>query len=261
LKAKTVFLSGIVLALSLSIATTLPYVLAWWSFNTQSRETNVVEVSGETYTEGELNSLVNITLIAVYPKAAFEARSNMFAMHLVFIVRLDSNITEFICDEIRANFYSVNWTYGYFGWKKLSFSTGILVDFYRRDNRGEIAPFLANLSMDINSGRWPPFSQNISHLLYLTDYIETYPDVSLHARIRAINNSFGIGVLFDMKEHPTTIYRFNIPWTVRIAYGGSLFIIGAVSVNLFYRRDLDRKHGNSGTNTTKKHQHFSVLCL
>lgn len=261
MKAKIVFLSGIVLALSLSIATTVPYVLAWWSFNTQSRETNVVEVSGETYTEGEPNSLVNITLIAMYPKATLEARSNMFVMHVFFLVVLDSNITEFICDEIRANFYSVNWTYGYLGSKRLSFWTGTLVDFYRRDNRGEIVPFVANLSMDIDPGQWPPFSQDVSHLLYLTDYVETYPDVSLHARIRAINNSFGIGVLFDMKEHPTTIYRFNIPSTVWIAYGSSLFIIGAVSVNLFYRRDLDRKHGNSGTNMTKKHQHCSVLCL
>ena len=261
MKARIVFLSGIVLALSLSTVITVPYVLAWWSFNTQSRETNVVEVSGETYTEGELDSLVNITLIAVYPRAALEARSNMFVVHLVFFVRLDSNITEFICDEIQADFRSINWTYTYFGQKSLSFWRGTLVDFYHRDNRGEIGPFLANLSMDIDPGRWPPFYQDVSHLLYLTDHIETYPDVSLHARIRANNNSFGIGVLFDMKKHSTTIYRFNIPPTVWIAYGSSLFIIGAVSVNLFYHRDLDGKHGSSETNVTKKHQHCSVLCL
>jgi hypothetical protein len=253
LKPRIIFLSGIALALSLSTAITVPYVLSWWSFNLQSRETNVVEVSGETYTEGEPDSLVNITLIAVYPRAALEARSNMFVMHLVFFARLNSNITEFICDEIQADFRSINWTYTYFGRKSLSFWTGTLVDFYHHDNRGEIGPFLGNLSINIDSGRWPPFYQDVSHLLYLTDHIETHPDVSLHLRIRANNNSFMTVVLFDMKKHPTTIYRFNIPPTVWIAYGSSLFIIGAVCVNLFYHRHLNRKHGNSEINVTKKH--------
>jgi hypothetical protein len=48
-------------------------------------------------------------------------------------------------------------------------------------------------------------------------------------------NSSGIGVFFDMTTYSTIIYRFNFPPIVWIAYGGSLFTIVAVSVNLLYK--------------------------
>lgn len=234
-KPKIVFLLGIMLAIILSTVATLPYFLAWRSFRSQSTEMNVVNVHGITYIEGRQTSLVNIRLIAVYPKAAGEAYSDMFVVNLAFLVSLDSNITEFKCNEIQVNFRSLNWTYVYYGWEELSVQSGTLVDFYHTDNKGSIAPFFVNVSMNIDSAQWPPFYQDFSHLLYLTDQIETFPDLVLNGQIGMGTNSSGIGVFFDMTKYSTTIYRFNFPPTVWIAYGGSLFTIVAVSVNLLYK--------------------------
>lgn len=102
---------------------------------------NVVNVHGTTYIDGEQSSLVNITLIAIYPKAAVEAYSDIFAVNLFFLVSLDSNITEFICYDIEVDFRSVNWTYLYYGRETLDVQSGTLVDFHRVDNTGSIAPF------------------------------------------------------------------------------------------------------------------------
>jgi len=237
LRPERVFLLGIVSAILLLAAATIPYFLAWMSFCSQSAETNIVNVRGVTYMEGEQTSLINITLIAVYPKAAVEAYSDMFTIHLVFLVSLDSNITEFICNEIQVDFRSLNWTYVYYGWENLSFQSGTLVDFHHIDNKGSIPLFFANVSMNIDSGQWPPFLQDVSHLLYLTDQIETFPDLVLNGRIRMGTNASGIGVLFDMTKHSTTIYRFNFPPAVWIAYGSSLFIMVAVSANLLYKHE------------------------
>ena len=217
LRPERVFLLGIVSAILLLAAATIPYFLAWMSFCSQSAETNIVNVRGVTYMEGEQTSLINITLIAVYPKAAVEAYSDMFTIHLVF--------------------RSLNWTYVYYGWENLSFQSGTLVDFHHIDNKGSIPLFFANVSMNIDSGQWPPFLQDVSHLLYLTDQIETFPDLVLNGRIRMGTNASGIGVLFDMTKHSTTIYRFNFPPAVWIAYGSTLFIMVAVSANLLYKHE------------------------
>lgn len=236
---KVLSLLGVALAILLSIAVTVPYVIAWLNLGSESREINVANIKGETIVfGGEHSSLVNITLFAVYPKAAVEAKSNMFVTRLVFLVILDSGITEFICDEIRTNFRSLARNYDYYGLEGLSFSTGRLVDFYRRwREEGNIAPFSANVSMAVHSGRWPQFSQDMSHMLYLTDRIETAPHTILSARIRTINGtSSSISVFFDMTKYATIVYRFNFPPTVWIAYGSSLFIIVAILVNLLYRR-------------------------
>ena len=231
-------------AIILSVVPTAPYVTAWWNFGLETKEMNVVNVRGETRVGfgREHSSLVNITLIAVYPKAAVEARSDMFVMHLAFLVILDPNITEFICDDIEVTFRSLNLTYEYYGLKALSFSSGTLVDFYRINSEGNIAPFSTNVSMAIHPGFWPPFRQDVSHLLYLTDRIETFPRVRLSGRIHYINNTGSpISVFFNMTKNVTSIYRFNFPLTLWIAYGSSLFILIAVSVNLLYHHGLKKK--------------------
>jgi len=236
-----VFNLGVLLALVLSIVTTVPYTSAWWSFSSQNREMNVVNVSGETILVdgGKQTSTVNIALVAVYPKAVIEAHSNMFLMQLAFLVSLDSNITEFICDEIKPNFRSANQTYEYYGFMALSFSMGTLVDFYRSRNEGNIAPFSANASIPINSRSWPPFPQDVSHMLYLTERFETLAHVWLNARVRMNNSTAFISVFFDLANYHTTIYRFNYPPTVWIAYGSSVSIVGIVSINLLHHRKRD----------------------
>lgn len=243
--AKVFSFLGVVLAILLSIAVTVPYVIAWWNLSSESREINVVNVEGETYTESgeDHSSLVNVTLISVYPKAAIEARSNMFVMHLAFLVFLDSSITEFICDEIETRFRSLHRNYEYYGSKTLSFWTGTLANFYRKDDGGNIAPFSANVSITVRSARWPPFSPDLTHMLYLTDTIETAPLARLSGRIRTMNNTlYFISVFFNMTRHTTIIYRFNYPPTVWVAYGVSLFIVIAVSINLLYHRSLKMKN-------------------
>lgn len=241
---KRVFFLGVAVAITLSVAITAPYVFAWWNFNSQSRELNVVNVSGESLLvdEDKPTSLVNITLVAVYPKAVVEAASNMFFVQLVSLVSLDSNITEFVCDEVEANFRSSEGTDEYFGLTTLSFSTGTLVDFYRSKNEGNIAPFPANASIPIHSGRWPPFPQDASHMLYLTDQFETLAQVRLSGRVRINDSTSFLSVFFNLTNYPTAIYRFNYPSTVWIAYGSSVIIIGIVSINLLYHRERDRVH-------------------
>jgi hypothetical protein len=235
-KPKIVFFLGLLVSIILLTAAVLPYVLAWQSFHSMSTEANVINVNGIAYADGEQTSLINVTLIAVYPRAAVEAYSDMFAVDLFFLVSLDSNITEFICYDIEVDFRGVNWTDVYYGWKDLDVQSGTLVDFHHVNNIGNIAPFLVNVSMNIDSGTWPPFNQDVSHLLYLTDQIETFPYLVLNGRIEIGSNCPDIGVLFNMTKHSTIICRFNYPPTVWIAYGASAFIMIAVSLNLFYKR-------------------------
>jgi hypothetical protein len=239
LKAKRVFLLGILLAVILSVPLTAVYVSAWWNLGLQSKEMNVVNVLGKTLGV-DMNgrtSLVNITMVSVYPKTAVEAYSNMFTVHLVFLLSLNSNITEFIVDEIEVNFRSQNQTYTYFGFETLSFTLGTLVDFFRRDsNGGNIAPYSANVSIPVSPGTLPPSPQGV---LDLTNRIETFPEVLLHSRGIISDTSLGTfstSILFDLTKHSTIIYRFNYPPTVWIAYGSSLFIIVVVYLNLIYRR-------------------------
>lgn len=229
---------GFVLAILLSVAVTAPYVVTWRSFDLESREINLVNVKGINYvSHGEDGSLVNVTLISIYPKAVVERISNIFAAQLVFLLSLNPNVIEFICDEIEVKFRSVNGTYEYFGRETLSFTTGTLVNFYRKSDGGNIAPFSENVSIIVDPGQWPPFPQDLAHLFYLTDRIETSPFAMLTARIHTINGETSfITVFFNITSYTTTIYRFNYPPTIWVIYGCSLFIATAISINLLYHR-------------------------
>ena len=217
---------------------TVPYLVTWRSVDLESREVNLVNVKGVNYvSHGEDGSLVNVTLISVYPKAAVERSSNIFVVQMVFTLSMNPNVTEFICDQIEVNFRSVTGTYEYSGMNTLSFTTGALANFYRQSDGGNIAPFSENVSIIVNSARWPPFSQDLAHLFYLTDRIETYPFARLSAGIRTVNGeSSFVTVFFNMTSHTTAIYRFNYPPTIWVVYGCSLFIAAVASVNLLYHR-------------------------
>jgi len=241
-KPRIIFLLGTMVAISLSSAVTIPYVSAWWNL-LQSREMNVVPALGETHMlmEGVPSSLVNITIIAVYPEAVVESRSRMFVVHLVFYVIVDSNIAEFICDEIEAVFSRSNWSYDYWGHESLGWGEN-LWDFYHYSSEGKIAPFFANVSIRIDPNSWPPFPQDISHMLYLADRFETSSFVQLHGRFHYPDgNGSVLVVFFNMTKYTTTVYRFNFPITLWIVYGGSLFIVVAVSANLLYNHQQKKK--------------------
>ena len=206
---------GILVALILSVTVTIPYVLALWSLNHRRREMNVAAVAGETHMHFHPDSLVNITLVAVYPKAAVEERSNMFVVHFVFLIKLDVNIVEFECDKIEINFWSSNWTSDaptYFGSKTLNHYDRTPENLSRYSASGRIPPFIANVSVDIGAGRWPPHYQGVPNLIYLAGEVETSPNARLLGRITTTNNLWGPWtVLFDIERYPTTIYRFNFP--------------------------------------------------
>lgn len=121
--------------------------------------------------------------------------------------------------------------------KTLSFHTGALENLYRRDNTGEIEPFVANDSITINAGRWPPIYEGVSGLLYLVGEVETLPVARLQGRVRFKNDLGGFwSVNFDMRDYPIVIYRINFPPTVWAGYGFSLVIVALVSVNFIYKR-------------------------
>jgi hypothetical protein len=238
--AKVFSLLGFVLAILLSVGVTVPYLVTWRSLDLESREVNLVNVKGVNY--GEDGSLINVTLISVYPKAAVERSSNIFVVQMVFLLSLNPNVKEFICGWIEVNFRSVTGTDEYSGMNTLDFWTGTLANFYRWSDRGNIAPFSENVSIIVNSARWPLFSQDLARLFYLTDRIETYPSASLSASIRTINGEWSfVTVFFNMTSHTTVIYRFNHPPTIWVVYGCSLFIAAVVSVNLLYHRKNETK--------------------
>lgn len=238
---------GLTSASLLSVIVTVPYIIAWWNFNMESREINLVNVKGINYvTYGEEGSLLNVTLISAYPKAAVERKSNIFVSQLFFLFSLNPNVTEFICAEIEVNFVSVDRTYMYFGIETLSFARGTLVNFYRKNDGGNIAPFSENISINVHPGQWPPFSQDLAHLFYFTDRIETQPFVRLSARLRTINREYSfITVFFDIPSHITAIYRFNYPPTIFIIYGCSMLVVAAITINLLYHRKTKQKQHQS----------------
>lgn len=239
---KAGLVSGLTLlaAMILLVATTIPYVSTWLSFNSLSRETNIVQVQGETHIidEDASPSIVNTTAIAVYPKAAVEVYSNIFVMYLAFLVDLDPSITWFQCRELGADFCNLARTYSYSGRQSLSYSQRTLVNFERRSEIGSIPSFSENVSLSIDPGLWPPASHDVSPLLYLTDQIEAFPHVIFQGQASIETNNpltfVTMSVFFNMSRYPTTIYRFNYPSAVWLAYGGSLFTMVIASAKLLH---------------------------
>ena len=207
---------------------TFPYASAWQSFSNESRKVNTVYVDGEPYIwelgsnyHRKSNHLFNVTLVSVYPKAAVEANDNMFTMQLVFFIVLHPNITEFICDEVRANFRTAQEYCKYIGLRTLSFQLGSLVDFYRQNEYGNIIPFSANDTLKIRPASWPPF-RDLTSMLYFVGRIETWPIIELRGRLSFRNDTetvrYGFNVYFNLTSYKTNIYRFNYPPTLWLAY-------------------------------------------
>lgn len=237
--AKACLLLGIAAAFLISIIITVPYIIAWRNLDIESREVNFLNVRGINHvSNGEDGSLINVTLISMYPKAAVERKSNIFVIRLVFLLSLRFDVTEFICDEVKVKFRRVDGVdILCIGWETISFQTGKLVNFYRKSDGGNIAPFTANTSINIQPNRWPPFSQDLTNLFYLTDRIETSPLITLNARARTANGELSIiTVFFDMSPYTIAIYRFNFPPTIFVIYGCSLVIVAAIAITLLYHR-------------------------
>ena len=227
---------------------TFPYASAWQSFSNESKKVNTVYVNGETYiwnlwsNNYRKSCLFNVTLVSVYPKAAVEAHYNMFTMQLVFFIVLHPNITEFICDEVRANFRTAQEYYAYAGQKTLSFESGTLVDFYRWNEDGNIAPFSVNDTLVITAGKWPPL-QGSTSMLYFVGRIETWPIIELHGRLSFRNDTetvrYGFNVYFNLTSYKTNIYRFNYPLTLWLAYSACTLTL-IVSVIYLKRQSLSK---------------------
>jgi len=147
----------------MSVAITLLYILIWNSYNSESKEINTVEILGETNIEKMSDSLVNLTLVAVYPEAAAYAYDNMFTIQLVFLVVLDQNITDFRIYDLYIEFHSWDWSMVCGGYPPSEYQS----DFYRHSESGNTTPYFANFSIVIRSGRRPPsYSANF---LYFAD--------------------------------------------------------------------------------------------
>ncbi len=240
-------LLGIILAVLLVGAVTFPYAITWVNLGYESKEFHVAYEDGETYVRArggsshKSNVFVNVTVVSIHPQAAVEAYSEMFSSELVFFVMLHPNVTEFICDEIRMYFRSLTGTYDYYGLVGLSFTTGRLVDFYREwRDEGNIAPFSTKVTLPINPSHWPPFRQTLTFMLSFADRIETTPLLTLSGRFKTINNTeinnYGFLIHFNMTSYNTSIYRFNYPPTLWLAYGASMLIFTVSTIYLIKRR-------------------------
>ena len=230
---KHIFVLGISVALVMSAAITLPYILIWNSYNSENREINTVKILGETSIEKMSDSLVNLTLIAIYPKAAVYAYDNMFTIQLVFLVALDPNITDFRIYDLHVEFRNWDWSIVCIGYSPTEYQS----DFYRHSQIGNMPPYFTDLSIVVRSGRWPP--SYAANLLYFADRVETFPEIRLNGAITLNNdnrNSSMLGFSFDMGNYSTAIYCFNYPSTLWIIYGSSLFIAIGVSVNYLLKK-------------------------
>lgn len=229
--AKYVLFIGICAALVMSASVTVPYLSVWNSYNMESREMNVVAVRGEAIGEGLANTVANATLIAAYPKASINAYSNVFTLQLIFFVELETHVTSFHVSEEPVLFYSKDWNYSFIGYFPRHFQS----DFRRYSSSGNIAPFFANYSMTLLSGRWPPIYA--SNPLYFAGTVQVSAKFVLNGEVYLDTDSYvRIAFLFDMEDYPVTVYCFNNPVTLWAAYAGSLIVGAAVSVNYFLVR-------------------------
>jgi len=236
IRTKTVLFFGIMAALVISIAVTVPYVLTWTSYNSQVREMNFVSMSGETHIQNMSKSLVNITLVAVYPKVAVHTTYHAFKVQLVFLITLDPSITDFRIehDEV-IEFRSSDWSYAYVGWPPHDFQS----NFYRSEIEG-ITPYFVNATVEMTCGQSP-----ISYpWWYLAGTVDFCPETRLYGYIILNNdpkNSSSIGFLFDLAGYPTSIHFFNYSFTLWVAYGSSICIAILPWLVCHY---LSQKHRN-----------------
>lgn len=232
----TVFFFGIFLALVISITVTVPYVLTWTNYNSQIREMNFVNMSGETYIQNMSKPLVNITLVAVYPKVALHTTYHVFKAQLIFLITLDPSITDFRIDNDEImEFRSSDWNHVYVGWPPQDFQS----NFYRFSEIGEITSYFVNATVEMTSGK--PVSYPWS---YLAGTVDVYPEVRLNSFIILNNdnrNSSSIGFLFDMARYQTSIHIFNYSSTLWVAYGSSICIAILPWLVYYYSSQKHRK--------------------
>lgn len=246
--AKYILVIGICTALTMSALVTIPYVLAWSSFNALSREMNVVALKGTTYSDYLPTTVANISLVAAYPKAGVYTQGKAFSLQLVFFVVLDPQITWFSGDVTDIFFFesgsknpsligTLPLTYGPLG----VYSSG----FDRHSESGHISPFFVNCSAAVSVNLWPPaFASNS---LYFTGSYQVHPEIALNAMVSTISNSSmnTVGFGFIMEDYPATIYCFNYPLTLLAAYGSSVVITASVSLNYHLSRKLLKKGDSS----------------
>lgn len=233
--AKYILVIGVCTALITSALVTVPYVLAWSSLNSLSREMNIIALNGTTYSDHLTTTVANITLVAAYPKAAVYAQGTMFSLQLFFFVELDPQITWFSGDITDIYFLELG--------SKDPNLIGFIFDptdhstlFTKLSESGYISPFFVNCSAAVRANRWPPaFASN---LLYFTGSYQVYPEIALNAMVSTINNSSfnNIGFGFITEGYPVTIYGFNYPPTLWAAYGSSVVIAASVSLNYYLSR-------------------------
>jgi len=218
-RTKIVLFFGILVALIISAAATVPYVLTWTSYDSQIREMNFVSMSGETYIQNMSESLASITLVAVYPKVAVHTTYHVFKVQLIFLITLGPSITHFRIDNDEIiEFRSSDWSCIYVGWPPQDFQS----DFYRQSETGGIASYFVNTTVEMTSGK--PVSYP---WWYLAGTIDVYPEVRLNGFIILNNdnkNSSSVGFVFDMVNHPTSVHIFNNSYTLWVAYGSSICI-------------------------------------
>jgi hypothetical protein len=219
MRNRIVLFLGILAALVISTAVTVPYVLTWSSCNSRVREMNFVNMPGETYVENMSKSLVNITLVAVYPKVAVHTTYHVFKAQLIFLVKLHPSITDFrIAHAQVIEFRSLDWSRRYVGWPPHDFQS----NFYRNSEIGGITPYFVNATIEMTSGGTVSYPW-----WYLAGTIEVHPEARLNGFIILNNdnkNSSSIGFLFDMADYPTSVYFFNYSFTLWVAYGSSICI-------------------------------------
>jgi hypothetical protein len=128
-------------------------------------------------------------------------------------------------------FHSQDGNYSFLGYFPRHFQS----DFHKYSSSGHIAPFFANYSMTIISGRWSPIYA--SNPLYFAGTVQVFSKFVLNGKVYLDTDSFvRIAFLFDMENYPITVYCFNNPVTLWAVYGSSIIIGAAVSVNYFLVR-------------------------
>ena len=245
MRAKYILIGGILAALAISTVATVPYVLAWSSYNAESGKSYFVAVKGKTGSGYLPTSMATISLVAVYPKAAaFGYYSHtgvtvcMFYLQLVFFVQLDPQVYSFVPDLTGGI---------YFGSYASPTMIGVAPDvrfsnFSRLSDNGNIAPYFVNYSIPVGGNQWP---QTVT-LSYLVGSEQVYPVIFLNAAVRTVSNQTNNFMVFDFtsgfRDCPITVYFFNYPSTLWVAYGSSIIIAALASINYF----LSRKRENQG---------------
>jgi hypothetical protein len=240
--AKYILLIGIIVALTMSVVVTLPYVFAWSSYRALSTEMNVVALKGTAYSRVLPTTVANISIVAIYPKSVVysDGGSTAFNIQLVFFVQLDPRVYYFSGD---GGVQSYPW-----GGSNPTFSgtipnnySSVLRDqgtlFDRQSDSGHIPSFFVNYSIPIY-GSYESLP-NTPNFLYFVGVYQVYPEIALNGGVGLSNGTSGsVDFGFLVNDHPIAIYCLNYPLTLWIAYMSSGIITVFVSTNYL----LSRKH-------------------